>query len=236
MWWKVEDVHHVASFDKSEWDFVRAMASKPHLDNFIRLLDRKLDGQSAYDDHHRRRVEPIQQARVEGLWARLREQARSKLGPTLNLRSKLPEIGPSSWSKVRPLQVRKKEDIYTNNGMTRQSQLCTGESSTGWTHMGAGTGNTTPEGTGNTALDAEVGSRVALTAGQHRFASGTSEKYAGSFPANFPTADIVEFALFDASSSGVMGLRVVFAPAISHVSGSDIFVCTSAVTKTASSS
>lgn len=221
-------------FDKSEYYYVRAMARYPHLDNFIRLLQRKLNGQTAYDDHHHRHVEPLQQARANGIWRQMIDRARTKVRPLLEAHTKLPEIGPLEWTRVRPLQIRYKDDIYTNTGMTQQSKLCTGETSTSFGYMECGTGNVTPEGVGNNALDAPLGSRIALVAGQTRFASGTSEKYAGTFPANHPTGNVVEFGVFDAAAAGNCIIRAVFSPAINHVINTDIFVLASTVTKTAS--
>jgi hypothetical protein len=73
-------------------------------------------------------------------------------------------------------------------------------------HMALGADNTAAA-IGNTALGSELG-RVALASDT---ASGAVVTYTASFPAGTATGAIVEAGIFNASSSGTMLCRTVFA-------------------------
>ena len=73
------------------------------------------------------------------------------------------------------------------------------------THMGVGSGSTTPALT-DTALGSQLG-RVSLTS---KVPSGTSVTYTASFPAGTATGAITEAGIFNASSSGTMLCRTTF--------------------------
>jgi hypothetical protein len=77
---------------------------------------------------------------------------------------------------------------------------------TAMTHMAVGSNNTAAA-TGDTALGSELG-RVALTSSA---ASGAVVTYVASFPAGTGTGAVVEAGIFNASSSGTMLCRTVFA-------------------------
>ena len=74
------------------------------------------------------------------------------------------------------------------------------------THMAVGTNNTAAAA-GDTALGAEAG-RVALASAN---ASGPAVTYSATFPAGTATGALVEAGIFNASSSGTMLCRTVFA-------------------------
>lgn len=73
-------------------------------------------------------------------------------------------------------------------------------------HMAIGSDNTAAA-LGNTALGTELG-RVALTSGT---ASGAVVTYVATFPAGTGTGAVVEAGILNASSSGTMLCRTVFA-------------------------
>jgi hypothetical protein len=77
---------------------------------------------------------------------------------------------------------------------------------TAMTHMAIGSNNTAAA-TGDTALGSELG-RVALTSSA---ASGAVVTYVASFPAGTGTGAVVEAGIFNASPSGTMLCRTVFA-------------------------
>lgn len=77
---------------------------------------------------------------------------------------------------------------------------------TAMTHMAVGS-SSTAAAVGDVALGAELG-RVALTSG---VASGAVVTYVASFPAGTGTGAVVEAGIFNASTSGTMLCRTVFA-------------------------
>lgn len=75
------------------------------------------------------------------------------------------------------------------------------------THMGVGTGTTDPV-VGNTALETQVGSRIAFTTSAA--VSGAVATYITAFAAGEGTGALTEAGIFTASSSGTMLARTEF--------------------------
>lgn len=75
------------------------------------------------------------------------------------------------------------------------------------THMGVGSG-TTAAAAGNTALETQIGSRASLTS---TTVTANATAYAASFAAGVGTGAITEAGIFNASTSGTMLCRTVFA-------------------------
>ena len=75
------------------------------------------------------------------------------------------------------------------------------------THMGVGAGSTATAA-GNTALGDQLGSRVSLTS---TTVTGAGIAYVATFGAGVSTGAITEAGIFNASTSGTMLCRTVFA-------------------------
>jgi hypothetical protein len=78
---------------------------------------------------------------------------------------------------------------------------------TAMTHMGVGTGSTATAA-GNTALGTQLGSRVSLTS---TTVTSNSTAYVATFGAGVATGALTEAGIFNASTSGTMLCRTVFA-------------------------
>ena len=75
------------------------------------------------------------------------------------------------------------------------------------THMAVGTGSTAAAA-GNTALETQLGSRVALTS---TTVTSNSTAYVATFGAGVGTGALTEAGIFNASTSGTMLCRTLFA-------------------------
>ncbi len=124
--------------------------------------------------------------------------------------------------RQKPITIAKKIDLAVTAGLTHMAKLGTGESTTSWTHMAAGTG-TNAEASGNTALQTEL-TRIAMAAG-FRFSSGTDMKFAGAFPTSSPTGAYREFGILNAAAAGDLFTRTVVASGdvINHTQNSTVF-------------
>ena len=132
---------------------------------------------------------------------------------------------------LEPLQVTYKVDLVVNAGLTRIAQLCTGESTSSFTHFAAGTG-TGSESASDTALGTELG-RVSMVTQGDRFSTGTSMKFAGFFDTSISSGTVAEGGMFDASSSGTMLFRSKYSSTLTHTSGSTVFTLQETVSQSA---
>lgn len=87
------------------------------------------------------------------------------------------------------------------------------------THMGVGTGVTSPV-VGNTALETALGARIALTSATQ---TSNSVTYVGTFGAGVSTGAITETGIFNALTSGTMLCRTVF-PVVNKAAGDSIVI------------
>lgn len=135
--------------------------------------------------------------------------------------------------RQKPISIAKKIDLVVTAGLTHMAKLGTGESTTSWTHMAAGTG-ANGEASGDTALQTEL-TRIAMAAG-FRFSSGTDMKFAGAFPTTTPTGAYREFGILNAASNGDLFTRTVVAAGdvINHTQNSTVFSFIQVVSQSAS--
>ena len=116
---------------------------------------------------------------------------------------------------VRSVDGRIKESIkihnlVVNTGLAFIISRMVGTTKDVMSHMGIGAG-TTAAAAGDTALGSPLGSRVALT---RTTISGTNNEkvvYVATFGAGVGTGAVTEAGIFNASSSGDMLCRTVFA-------------------------
>ena len=87
------------------------------------------------------------------------------------------------------------------------------------THMGVGTGVTSPVA-GNTALGTALGARIALTSASQ---SSNTVTYVGTFDAGVSTGAITEAGIFNALTSGTMLCRTTF-PVVNKAAGDSIVI------------
>jgi hypothetical protein len=148
---------------------------------------------------------------------------------------KLVGAGYNSSEIIRqnPMTIAKRIDLVVTTGLQQMAKLGTGESTTSWTHMAAGTG-ANAEASGDIALQVEL-TRIAMAAG-FRFSSGTDMKFAGAFPTTTPTGAYREFGILNAASGGDLFTRTVVAAGdvINHTQNSTVFSFIQVVSQSAS--
>lgn len=106
--------------------------------------------------------------------------------------------------------IRKIRNLVVNTGLAFVISRMVGTSKAVMSHMGIGSG-TTAAAAGDTALVSQLGSRVSLTS---TTISGTNNEkvvYVASFGAGVGTGAVTEAGVFNASTSGDMLCRTVFA-------------------------
>jgi hypothetical protein len=106
--------------------------------------------------------------------------------------------------------ARKIHNLVVNTGLAFIVSRMVGTSKNVMSHMAIGSG-TTAAAAGDTALESQLGSRVALTS--TTIAGSNNEKvvYVATFGAGAGTGAVTEAGIFNASSSGDMLCRTVFA-------------------------
>ena len=98
-------------------------------------------------------------------------------------------------------------NLVVTTGLAYIASRMKDATATAMTHMTVGTGNTAAAA-GNTALETQLGSRVALTSTTD---TSNSIAYVASFGAGVATGALTEAGIFNASTSGTMLCRTVFA-------------------------
>jgi len=98
-------------------------------------------------------------------------------------------------------------NLVVDTGLAYIASRMKDATATAMTHMAVGTGSTAAAA-GNTALGTQLGSRVALTS---TTVTANSTAYVASFGAGVATGALTEAGIFNASTSGTMLCRTVFA-------------------------
>ena len=98
-------------------------------------------------------------------------------------------------------------NLVVDTGLAYIASRMKDATATAMTHMAVGTGTTATAG-GQTALVTQLGSRVALTS---TTVTANSTAYVASFGAGVATGALTEAGIFNASTSGTMLCRTVFA-------------------------
>lgn len=110
--------------------------------------------------------------------------------------------------KVNGVLIQEIHNIVTTVGLTYvAARLKDSGSPTQMSHMGVGSGTTTPAALGDTTLETPMGARVALTS---ITAVTASIEYIGSFSGATYTGAISEAGIFNALSGGTMLAHVYF--------------------------
>ena len=109
--------------------------------------------------------------------------------------------------QFEPHQVEINHNLVMWDGITRFTEIISGESTEYFDYMGMGTG-TTPATFDDIQLEVEV-ARVWLRTSGDVNSDGIVLKATAIFPPGTPSSNITEFAAFDLSASGVMEFRVV---------------------------
>jgi hypothetical protein len=98
-------------------------------------------------------------------------------------------------------------NLVVDTGLAYIASRMKDTTATAMTHMTVGTGSTAAAA-GNTALETQLGSRVSLTS---TTVTSNSIAYVASFGAGVATGALTEAGIFNASTSGTMLCRTVFA-------------------------
>lgn len=117
------------------------------------------------------------------------------------------------------VEKRKIPNLVVTAGKTLMISRLLGTTDGVMTHMGVGTGTTSPV-VGNTALEIPLGARIALTSSTQNTNSVT---YVGTFAAGVSTGAITEAGIFNALTSGTMLCRTVF-PVVNKEVGDSIVI------------
>lgn len=117
------------------------------------------------------------------------------------------------------VEKRKIPNLVVTAGKSLMISRLLGTTDGVMTHMGVGTGVTSPV-VGNTALETALGARVALTSATQ---STNSVTYVGTFGAGVSTGAITEAGIFNALTSGTMLCRTVF-PVVNKAAGDSIII------------
>jgi hypothetical protein len=117
------------------------------------------------------------------------------------------------------VEKRKIPNLVVTSGKSLMISRLLGTTDGVMTHMGVGTGVTSPV-VGNTALETALGARIALTSATQ---SSNSVTYVGTFAAGVSTGAITEAGIFNALTSGTMLCRTVF-PVVNKAAGDSIII------------
>lgn len=99
------------------------------------------------------------------------------------------------------------ENLVVDTGLAYIASRMAGTSETVMSHMAVGSGTTNPAA-GDTALETQLGSRVALTS---TTVTDNAVEYIATFGAGAGTGAVTEAGIFNASSGGTMLCRTEFA-------------------------
>lgn len=117
------------------------------------------------------------------------------------------------------VEKRKIPNLVVTAGKTLMISRLLGTTDGVMTHMGVGTGTTSPV-VGNTALEIPLSARIALTSSTQ---TANSVTYVGTFAAGVSTGAITEAGIFNALTSGTMLCRTVF-PVVNKEVGDSIVI------------
>lgn len=117
------------------------------------------------------------------------------------------------------VEKRKIPNLVVTAGKALMISRLLGTTDSVMTHMGVGTGVTSPV-VGNTALETALGARIALTSATQ---TSNSVTYVGTFGAGVSTGAITEAGIFNALTSGTMLCRTVF-PVVNKAAGDSIVI------------
>ena len=117
------------------------------------------------------------------------------------------------------VEKRKIPNLVVTSGKALMISRLLGTTDGVMTHMGVGTGVTSPV-VGNTALETALGARIALTSATQ---TSNSVTYVGTFGAGVSTGAITEAGIFNALTSGTMLCRTVF-PVVNKAAGDSIVI------------
>ena len=115
-------------------------------------------------------------------------------------------------------------NLVVTTGLAYIASRMKDATATAMTHMAVGTGSTAAAA-GNTALETQLGSRVSLTS---TTVTSNSTAYVATFGAGVGTGALTEAGIFNASTSGTMLCRTVFA--VINKGGSDTMTITWTIT------
>lgn len=119
------------------------------------------------------------------------------------------------------------ENLVVDTGLDYIASRMKDATATAMSHMAIGSG-TTAAAAGDTALESQLGSRVALTS---TTVTDNEIAYIGTFGAGVSTGAVTEAGIFNASTSGSMLCRTVFA--VVNKSASDTLQITWTITLSA---
>lgn len=105
--------------------------------------------------------------------------------------------------------VRRIRNLVVNTGLAYVISRMVGTSMAVMSHMAVGSG-TTAAAAGDTALQSQLGSRVALSSTTISGANNEKVVYVATFGAGVGTGAVTEAGVFNASTSGDMLCRTVF--------------------------
>jgi len=117
------------------------------------------------------------------------------------------------------IEKRKIPNLIVSAGKNLMISRLLGTTDGVMTHMGVGTGTTSPV-IANTALETALGARIALTSATQTTNTVT---YVGTFSAGVSTGAITEAGIFNALTSGTMLCRTTF-PVVNKAAGDSIVI------------
>ena len=117
------------------------------------------------------------------------------------------------------VEKRRIPNLVVTAGKTLMISRLLGTTDGVMTHMGVGTGTTSPV-VGNTALEIPLSARIALTSSTQ---DANSVTYVGTFGAGVSTGAITEAGIFNALTSGTMLCRTTF-PVVNKAAGDSIII------------
>ena len=107
-------------------------------------------------------------------------------------------------------ETREIKNLVVNTGLSHITSRLLGASSNVMSHMALGSG-VTAAAAGDTALQSQISSRKALTSATQSGTNNESIVYVATYNAGENTGAITEAGIFNASTSGTMLCRTVFA-------------------------
>jgi hypothetical protein len=117
------------------------------------------------------------------------------------------------------IEQKKIPNLIVSSGKNLMISRLLGTTDGVMTHMGVGTGVTSPV-IGNTALETPLSARIALTSATQNTNTVT---YVGTFAAGVSTGAITEAGIFNALTSGTMLCRTTF-PVVNKAAGDSIVI------------
>jgi hypothetical protein len=117
------------------------------------------------------------------------------------------------------VEKRKIPNLVVSSGKNLMISRLLGTTDGVMTHMGVGTGVTSPV-IGNTGLETQLGARIALTSATQ---TSNTVTYVGTFNAGVSTGAITEAGIFNALTSGTMLCRTTF-PVVNKAAGDSIVI------------